>query len=599
MAVDSASAGEATPPFSSAYSAQLPPPHAPAYPPDPRFAAHPGYQAPPPPYNSAAAAFPPPVPPYGSAPPLPPYPPPGSAPAPPPPPAPAPAPPVLPPGGGAALVAAAAAVVDEYDPARPNDYEKILRERKRKAAEEERRREMERRRKEEEEREKEREAVLQRQRDLELAIKAERERAAAAKAAEQEGGASASPAAAAASAGPDRSQLRVSGEEAWRRRAMLSGGGAGGGAGGGLGAAAGGASASPRAAERSPSPPKSEGFAMPKNSGDGLTAAERMMMKMGWKAGQGLGKQEQGITTPLMAKKTDKHGGVIVAAKPLKKGSGGEGAENNAAGAGGKRAKLGGVALNGPPSKPRKSTVKDLAKKFDIKPNLSVQGPKVVSRDYDDAEGRLTKSELEELKTRLEKLHLLLDGSQRDEVGSILEIVGKALRRRSSDRSENKWTEIPLKSTDLQNQGDDDALLSLLASKGEEVSRLKAEVMELKSRMVGERGIMRYEIQGSEELGSLLFVVALSDDVAHPSQCNIRWYRSSKDGKHTQLIIGAEGTMYATEPEDLGCVIQAAIESSSACQGIMFLTTGEIQPVHHREEHSHSSSEDLRQQAED
>ncbi|CAI6011730.1 unnamed protein product [Closterium sp. NIES-65] len=351
MAVDSASAGEATPPFSSAYSAQLPPPHAPAYPPDPRFAAHPGYQAPPPPYNSAAAAFPPPVPPYGSAPPLPPYPPPGSAPAPPPPPAPAPAPPVLPPGGGAALVAAAAAVVDEYDPARPNDYEKILRERKRKAAEEERRREMERRRKEEEEREKEREAVLQRQRDLELAIKAERERAAAAKAAEQEGGASASPAAAAASAGPDRSQLRVSGEEAWRRRAMLSGGGAGGGAGGGLGAAAGGASASPRAAERSPSPPKSEGFAMPKNSGDGLTAAERMMMKMGWKAGQGLGKQEQGITTPLMAKKTDKHGGVIVAAKPLKKGSGGEGAENNAAGAGGKRAKLGGVALNGPPSK--------------------------------------------------------------------------------------------------------------------------------------------------------------------------------------------------------------------------------------------------------
>ncbi|CAI5474306.1 unnamed protein product [Closterium sp. Yama58-4] len=401
MAVETASAGEATPPFPSSYSAQPTPPHAPAYPPDPRFAAHPGYQPPPPPYESAAAAYPPPVPPYG---------------------------------------------------------------------------------------------------------------------------------------------------------------------------AAGGASASPRAAERSPSPPKSEGFAMPKNSGDGLTAAERMMMKMGWKAGQGLGKQEQGITTPLMAKKTDKHGGVIVAAKPLKKGSGGEGGENNAAGAGGKRTKLGGVALNGPPSKvvllrnmvgpgevdeeleeevageclkygtsvenkePRKSTVKDLAKKFDIKPNLLVQGPKVVSRHYD--------SELEELKTRLEKLHLLLDPSQRDEVGSILEIVGKALRRRSSDRSENKWTEISLKSTDLQTQasailqGDDDALLSLLASKGEEVSRLKAEVMELKSRMVGERGIMRYEIQGSEELGSLLFVVALSDDVAHPSQCNIRWYRSSKDGRHTQLIIG-------------------------------------------------------------
>ncbi|CAA0823756.1 DNA-damage-repair/toleration protein DRT111-chloroplastic [Striga hermonthica] len=40
--------------------------------------------------------------------------------------------------------------------------------------------------------------------------------------------------------------------------------------------------------------------------------AERMMAKMGWKQGQGLGKQEQGITAPLVAKKTDKRGGVIV-----------------------------------------------------------------------------------------------------------------------------------------------------------------------------------------------------------------------------------------------------------------------------------------------
>ncbi|GJP70385.1 hypothetical protein CLOP_g1334 [Closterium sp. NIES-67] len=204
----------------------------------------------------------------------------------------------MPPGGGAALVAAAAAVVDEYDPARPNDYEKIL-----KGEEEEGRRGgAEARDGEEEEggggEEKEREAVLQRQRDLELAIKAERERAAAAKASEQEGAASAS---AAASAASERSQLRVSGEEAWRRRALLS---------------------------------------------DGLTAAERMMMKMGWKAGQGLGKQEQGITTPLMAKKTDKHGGVIVAASPLKKGGGGEGGENNAAGAGG-RGRSWWCALNG------------------------------------------------------------------------------------------------------------------------------------------------------------------------------------------------------------------------------------------------------------
>jgi len=66
--------------------------------------------------------------------------------------------------------------------------------------------------------------------------------------------------------------------------------------------------------EESGGPPR-----WPPAGGKPLTAAERMMMKMGWKAGQGLGKQEQGITTPLMARKTDKRAGVIVNA-PEKKG---------------------------------------------------------------------------------------------------------------------------------------------------------------------------------------------------------------------------------------------------------------------------------------
>ncbi|KAJ6909585.1 hypothetical protein NC652_020535 [Populus alba x Populus x berolinensis] len=48
---------------------------------------------------------------------------------------------------------------------------------------------------------------------------------------------------------------------------------------------------------------------------------DRTMAKMGWKEGQGLGKQEQGITTPLMAKKTDRRARVIVNASKKKEKS--------------------------------------------------------------------------------------------------------------------------------------------------------------------------------------------------------------------------------------------------------------------------------------
>ncbi|MCL7048602.1 hypothetical protein MKW94_004187 [Papaver nudicaule] len=147
--------------------------------------------------------------------------------------------------------------------------------------------EIERRRQEEEERERERE-----QRKREAAAEREKDRESS-------------------ESGARPASLNISGEEAWKRRAAMSENMGGGGS-----------------APRSPSPPSKGdgGFSIGKSGSVGLgvgaggqmTAAQKMMAKMGWKQGQGLGKQEQGITTPLMAKKTDKRAGVIVNASEPK-----------------------------------------------------------------------------------------------------------------------------------------------------------------------------------------------------------------------------------------------------------------------------------------
>jgi splicing factor 45 len=185
-------------------------------------------------------------------------------------------------------------VKEEYVPARPNSYEDVVRARARKkaleeavAAREKQRLELERQRRE---------------------IESKREAAA-----NLAGGAA------------DRSVLNVSGEEAFLRRGRLAAGGGmavasttgGGGVGGGLGFGGGGGGGGGLGSGAGGGGLGSGGGGG--GGGGGMSLAQKMMMKMGWKEGQGLGKDDQGMTTPLMAKKDGARSGVIVNAPEMNK----------------------------------------------------------------------------------------------------------------------------------------------------------------------------------------------------------------------------------------------------------------------------------------
>ena len=56
----------------------------------------------------------------------------------------------------------------------------------------------------------------------------------------------------------------------------------------------------------------------PAEGGGAPSVAQRLMQRMGWKQGQGLGPSNEGITEPLVLRKVGKHAGIVVTAPPLR-----------------------------------------------------------------------------------------------------------------------------------------------------------------------------------------------------------------------------------------------------------------------------------------
>jgi len=83
-----------------------------------------------------------------------------------------------------------------------------------------------------------------------------------------------------------------------------------------------------------------------------------------------------------------------------------------------------------------------------------------------------------------------------------------------------------------------------------------------------------YVLEGSENLGSYLRIRPRSDTSPLLSKCSINWYRLSSEGSWREVISGANKSIYAPEPFDVGRVLQAEIVSNG--QKFRVTTTGPI-----------------------
>lgn len=85
-----------------------------------------------------------------------------------------------------------------------------------------------------------------------------------------------------------------------------------------------------------------------------------------------------------------------------------------------------------------------------------------------------------------------------------------------------------------------------------------------------------YMLDGSEALGSYLQVKPCSNEVPQVSQCSFQWYRLSSEGSWREIISGANKSIYAPDPLDVGRMLQVDIVSNGKK---LTLTTIPIQTV--------------------
>ncbi|GKU93514.1 hypothetical protein SLEP1_g7107 [Rubroshorea leprosula] len=119
------------------------------------------------------------------------------------------------------------------------------------------------------------------------------------------------------------------------------------------------------------------------------------------------------------------------------------------------------------------------------------------------------------------------------------------------------------------------ALRMQLEEKSKHSLQLQRELA--KSKRSEENISYLYELDGAEALGSFLHIKPRSEISPELSECSIQWYRISSEGGRKELISGANKSVYAPEPFDIGRKLQAEINNDG--QQIILTTAGAIDPA--------------------
>ncbi|GER39358.1 plectin-related [Striga asiatica] len=171
-----------------------------------------------------------------------------------------------------------------------------------------------------------------------------------------------------------------------------------------------------------------------------------------------------------------------------------------------------------------------------------------------DEERAFARSEIENARAAVQRVEEALQEHERMSKASGMQDLDELMKEVQEARR-IKMLHQPSRVMDMEHEIN--ALRTQLADKAKRSLQLQKELAISKK---GDKNTPDlYEIDGIEALGSCLQIYPCLDSSPDLSECTIQWYRLTSEGDKKELISGANKSVYAPEPFDVGRILRADI----------------------------------------